>query len=102
MPIDLKNDWSTADVSALLASVEDDRSWRLEVTSDGIAQLNDMGTTPDQAYDDSLHCCFEIWDEGTDFVGPGAAQDKDLCAKLERMMRENYPVLKGPKTLSAL
>jgi hypothetical protein len=102
MSIDLKSDWSEADVSALLASVEDDRSWRLEVSSDGIALLNDMGATPDQAYEDSLHCCFEIWDEGTDFVGPGAAQDKDLCKKIARMLRENYPVLQGARTLSAL
>lgn len=102
MPIDLKGEWSTADVSALLASVEDDRSWRLEVTGDGIALLNDMGTTPTSDYEDALHCFFEIWDQGTDFVGPGAAQDKDLCSKIERLLRENYPVLKGARTLSAL
>jgi hypothetical protein len=102
MSIDLKKDWSTADVSALLASVEDDRSWRLEVTSDGVALLNDMGTVPAAAYEDALHCYFEIWDQGTDFVGPGAAQDKDLCGKIERILRENYPVLKGARTLSAL
>jgi hypothetical protein len=102
MSINLKNEWSTADVSSLLASVEDDRSWRLEVTGDGIALLSDMGTTPEAAYEDSLHCYFEIWDQGTDFVGPGAAQDKDLCKKIERIIRENYPVLKGARTLSAL
>jgi hypothetical protein len=102
MPIDLKTDWSAADVSTLLASVEDDRSWRLEVTGDGLAILHDMATTPDAAYEDSLHCCFEIWDQGTDFVGPGAAQDKDLCRKIEKILKENYPVLKGARTLSAL
>lgn len=101
MPIDLKGDWSTADVSAL-ASVEDDRSWRLEVTDAGVALLNDMGTTPDTAYEDKLHCYFEIWDQGTDFVGPGAAQDMALCGKIERLLRENYPVLQGARTLSAL
>jgi hypothetical protein len=37
MAIDLKKDWSAEDVSTLLASVEDDRSWRLEVTGDGVA-----------------------------------------------------------------
>jgi hypothetical protein len=102
MPIDLKSEWSTQDVSRLLASVEDDRSWRLEVNADGVALLNDMGTTPSASYEDSLHCYFEIWDQGTDFVGPGAAQDKELCRKLERILRENYPVLKGARTLSAL
>ncbi len=102
MNIDLNKEWSAGDVSALLASVEDDRSWRLEVTADGTAKLNDMSTVPDGAYEDALHCFFEIWDQGTDFVGPGAAQDKQLCGKIERILRDNYPALKGPRTLSAL
>lgn len=102
MTIDLNKDWTGGDVSALLASVEDDRSWRLEVTADGIAKLNDMSITPDGAYEDALHCFFEIWDQGTDFVGPGAAQDKQLCGKIERILRDNYPALKGARTLSAL
>jgi hypothetical protein len=102
MPIDLKTEWTAADVSTLLASVQDDRSWRLEVTGDGVAKLNDMSTTPDAAYEDALHCFFESWDQGTDFVGPGAASDMSLCKKLERIIRENYPTLKGAKTLSAL
>lgn len=102
MAIDLKKEWSAADVSALLASVEDDRGWRLEVNADGIARLNDMSTVPDDAHEDALHCFFEIWDQGTDFVGPGAASDKNLCSKIERILRENYPTLKGARTLSAL
>jgi hypothetical protein len=102
MAFDLKKDWSASDVSHLLASVEDDRAWRLEVSGDGFAQLKDLTVVPDAAYEDALHCFFENWDAGTDFVGPGAASDTALCKKLERIMRENYPVLKGPKTLSAL
>jgi hypothetical protein len=89
-------------VSALLASVEDDRSWRLEVSADGLARLNDLSTVPDAAYEEALHCFFEIWDQGTDFVGPGGACDKSLCIKIEKILRENYPVLKGARTLSAL
>lgn len=102
MNLDLKQDCTADDVSRLLASVEDDRSWRLEVSSDGIAQLVDMTNTPDAAHEDALHCFFEIWDEGTDFVGPGAAGDKALCGKIAKILKENYPALKGPKTLSAL
>jgi hypothetical protein len=102
MAIDLKGEFSVADVSALLASVEDDRSWRLEVSADGIAMLHDLSVVPDAAYEEALHCFFEIWDQGTDFVGPGAASDKSLCSKLERILRENYPTLKGARTLSAL
>ena len=55
---------------------------------------------PDVAYEDALHCFFEIWDQETDFVGP--ACDKSLCNKIERIPRENYPALKGARTLSAL
>ena len=102
MAIDLKGDWSVADFSKLLASVEDDRSWRLEVSADGIASLHDLSIVPDAAYEEALHCFFEIWDQGTDFVGPGAAGDSNLCKKLERILRDNYPVLKGARTLSAL
>lgn len=102
MTFDLKSQWTTADVSALLGSVADDRSWRLEVTGDGVAKLNDLTTTPDATYEDGLHCFFEIWDQGTDFVGPGAASDTALCQKIEKILRDNYPVLKGPRTLSAL
>jgi hypothetical protein len=102
MSIDLKTTWSAADVSALLASVEDDRSWRMEVTAEGMVHLNDLTRTPDAAHEDGLHCFFEIWEQGTDFVGPGAASDQQLCGKIEKLLRENYPALKGPRTLSAL
>ena len=102
MAFDLKKEWSVTDVSALLASVDDDRSWRLEVTADGIALLNDLTETPDASYEDGLHCFFEIWEAGTDFVGPGAAKDSQLCAKIEKVLRQNYPVLVGARTLSAL
>ena len=90
MAFDLKKDWSTADVSSLLGSVEDDRSWRLEVTNDGLAQLNDLSTIPDAAYEERLHCFFEIWDQGTDFVGPGAASDASLCKKLQILVAERF------------
>lgn len=102
MAIDLKSDWSVVDVSALLASVEDDRSWRLEVSADGVATLNDLTVVPSAEHEDALHCFFEIWDQGTDFVGPGAASDKSLCKKIEGILRDNYPALKGARTLSAL
>ena len=83
MAFDLKKDWSTADVSSLLGSVEDYRSWRLEVTNDALAQRTILSTIPDAAYEERLHCYFEIWDQGTDFVGPGAASDLSLCKKID-------------------
>jgi hypothetical protein len=50
----------------------------------------------------ALRCIFEIWDQGTNFVGPSAASNKNLCKKLERLLRENWPTHKVGKTFSAL
>ena len=94
MAFDLKLDWTDADVAKLLASVADDRDWRLEVDKSGIAALHDMSTATDTAYDETLHCFLEIWHQGTDFVGPSAASDKGLVSKIAQVLRDNYPNLK--------
>ncbi|MHB1677582.1 MAG: hypothetical protein ACYCSS_08630 [Sulfuriferula sp.] len=94
MPLDLKQGWSDADVSAVLAAVADDRDWRLEVDKQGIVALHDMTTPTDTEYDSTLHCFFEIWNEGTDFVGTSAASDKGLVSKIAQALRDNYPNLK--------
>ncbi|MEW6168732.1 MAG: hypothetical protein AB1651_13695 [Pseudomonadota bacterium] len=98
MGLDLKTQWTDADVAALLGSVQDDRDWRLEVDRDGIAALHDKTHAPTGAdYDLRLHCYFEMWMQGSDFVGPGAAGDKKLVAKIAQALRANYPTLKhGP------
>jgi hypothetical protein len=94
MAFDLKQDWTDAEVAALLKSVEDDRDWRLEVDKQGVASLQDKTATPtDAAYDATLHCFFELWRQGTDFVGPSAAGDKPLVASIARALRANYPNL---------
>ena len=41
MPLDLKSEWTDADRAKMLATVIDDRDWRLEVSYDGIAALSD-------------------------------------------------------------
>ena len=94
MAFDLNNAWSDADVAALLASVRDDRDWRLEVDKNGVASLHDMSVPTDASYDQTLHCFLEIWNQGTDFVGPSAASDKTLVAKIAQALRDNYPTLK--------
>ncbi len=94
--IDLKGDWGDADVSGLLASVKDDREWRLEIDANGVVSLHDMTANPTgDDYDQGLHGFFEIWSAGTDFVGKSAAGDKDLVGKIAKAIRENYPKLKG-------
>jgi hypothetical protein len=98
MSIDLKESWTDADVAELLRVVEDDRDWRLEVTRAGVASLADKTANPtDAEYDESLHCHFETWMQGADFVGPSAASDKVFVGKLAKALRENYPTLKAAK-----
>jgi hypothetical protein len=95
MALDLKGDWSDADLAKLIASVKDDRDWRLEVTKDGVAALQDKTANPTGAdYDETLHCYLETWSQGTDFVGSSAAGDKELVGKIAKALRENYPNLK--------
>jgi hypothetical protein len=95
MPLDLKSEWTDTDLAKMLASVIDDRDWRLEVTPDGVADLSDKTTNPTgEDYDETLHCYFETWMTGTDFVGPSAASDKGLVGRLATALRENYPNLK--------
>ena len=98
MTLDLKGSWTDADVAKLLASQTDDRDWRLEVGPDGLALLADKTANPTGPdYDEGLHCFLETWMEGTDFVGPSAASDKTLVAKIAKALRVNYPTLAGPK-----
>lgn len=95
MAFDLKGEWGDADVAALLASVSDDRDWRLEVGKDGIASLHDMTVPTGADYDAALHCFLEIWHQGTDFVGPSAASDKKLVSQIAQALRSNYPNLQS-------
>jgi hypothetical protein len=94
MPFDMKQDWTDTDVAKLLSSVEDDRDWRLEVDKEGLVSLQDKTAHPTgAAYDEALHCYFELWQQGTDFVGPSAAGDKQLVASIANALRKNYPAL---------
>lgn len=96
MSVDLKGNWTDADIAKLIGSVTDDRDWRLEVSADGIADLFDKTANPTGAdYDETLHCFLETWMKGTDFVGPSAASDTALVGKIAKALRENYPALKG-------
>ncbi|WP_395665026.1 hypothetical protein [Methylocella sp.] len=98
MPLNLKADWTDADLAKLIGSVEDDRDWRLEVSPDGVASLSDKTANPTGVeHDEKLHCYFETWMQGTDFVGPSAAGDKALIGKIAAALRDNYPNLKKDK-----
>jgi hypothetical protein len=82
----------------MLGAVEDDRDWRLEVSADGIASLSDKTANPTgDDYDQTLHCYFETWMQGSDFVGASAASDKTFVGKIAKALRDNYPSLSGQK-----
>jgi hypothetical protein len=98
MSVDLKGNWTDADIAKLIGSVIDDRDWRLEVDANGVANLSDKSANPTGAdYDETLHCFLETWMQGTDFVGPSAAGDNGLVGKIAAALRENYPALKAAK-----
>lgn len=98
MSIDLNSDWADTDLAHLLAAVEDDRDWRLEVSLQGVAGLADKTANPTGPdYDETLHCYFETWMQGSDFVGPSAAADKVFVAKISKALRDNYPNRKANK-----
>lgn len=98
MSLDLKTEWTDADLAKLIGSVTDDRDWRLEVSAAGVADLSDKTANPTGAdYDQTLHCYFETWTAGTDFVGPSAAGDRTLVGKLATALRANYPALKADR-----
>lgn len=94
MAFDMKQQWSDTDVAALLSSVKDDRDWRLEVDKEGMVSLQDKTANPTGAdYDTNLHCYFELWQQGTDYVGATAASDKQLVETIAKALRKNYPGL---------
>ena len=98
MPVNLNTDWTDVEIATLMASVEDDRDWRLEVSIDGTADLCDKSANPTGAdYDETLHCFFETWMQATDFVGASAAADKILVGKIAKALRENYPKVTAGK-----
>lgn len=79
MSFDMKQDWSDADVARLLASVEDDRDWRLEVDKNGLVSLQDKTSNPtDASYDQDLHCFFELWQQGINSWSPASPRP---CAR---------------------
>jgi hypothetical protein len=99
--LDLNTEWGEAEIAAMLASVKDDRDWRLEVDLAGVLSLHDMSQPTGLDYDKGMHCFFEMWSQGTDYVGPGAASDKKLVAKITAKLKANYPALQGSQTLYA-
>lgn len=59
-----------------------------------MVSLQDKTANPTGAdYDANLHCYFELWQQGTDYVGASAASDKQLTGTIANALRKNYPTL---------
>ena len=101
MAFDISKEWGDAEVATLLKSVEDDRDWRLEVDKAGLVSLHDMSVPTGVDYDVNMHCLLEMWSQGTDFVGPGAASDKKLVATIAKKLKANWPALVAGQCLYA-
>lgn len=91
MSFSLNGNWTDADVAALLASVQDDRNWRIEVTKGGVVSLKDVSNQP--ASSNGLHCYFEAYLKGNGYVGPAAAQDQNHVSRTANALRRNWPNL---------
>lgn len=93
MSFSLNNPWDKIDVAYLLASVKDDRNWRLVVDKKGNVSLLDCSANVTPFED--LHCYFETWVQGNDYVGEKAAFDGQHVGELVRSLRDNWPVLRA-------
>ena len=75
----------------MLASVSDDRNWRLIVDKAGVAYLLDVSAN--ETPFDQLHCYFETWCHGNDYVGPAAAASEKWVHLVAVDLRRNWPNL---------
>lgn len=92
MQIDLKDEqaFTVESVRALIASKADSVNTQLRVTNDGIAYLSTDNVGGANVQD--LHCRFETWMAGNDWVGAGAANDEDWVNRIYNALRCNWPV----------
>lgn len=81
-----------AQVAALLASVEDDRHWRLAILKTGDVIL------VDRAQEDTLypgyhayHCFSDTYSHGGGYVGPAAASDAAWVQIVTDQINQNWP-----------
>lgn len=75
-------------VRALLAAHDDSTNVQLRVTKEGIAFISTVVGNRDL---EGLAFRFESWQEGTDFVGPSAAQDDNWVGRIYRALKSNWP-----------
>ncbi|GAA3897151.1 hypothetical protein GCM10022228_04870 [Halomonas cibimaris] len=86
--LDLNAPFTESDVAALLGSENDDQDWQLRVSTQGVAYLSkDVGA---DNLDDVLFRV-ETWDEGSGYVGEGAADDTEWVKRIYNVLSKNWP-----------
>ena len=78
-----------ANVSRLLASVDDETDWQLRVTSQGIAFLSSV--TGNLEVED-LAFRLESWLAGNGYVGAAASRDQKWVERILAVLRGNWPI----------
>lgn len=91
MSFNLNAPWGAPDVAALLASVEDDRNWRIILDRNGTVSLLDA--TANETPFAFLHCYFETYMHGNGYVGSDAAADTRHVDDITQSLRRNWPSL---------
>ena len=88
MSIDLTKPFTTNDVITLLASKDDSKPRQLRVDRTGQAYLSDTVGNIDIA---DLAFRLDTWDAGNDYTGQKAATDPNFVARIEKVLRNNWP-----------
>jgi len=88
MEINLNKPFTTNDVRKLLASKDDNQSRQLRVTTAGKAYLSDdIGNINTEGH----AFVVDTWDAGNGYTGEAAAKDPKWVARVERVLRDNWP-----------
>lgn len=88
LEIDLNQPFTTGDVAALLASKDDTKNRQLRVSLAGIAELSDTVGADNIS---GLAFRMETWCVGNGYTGAGAAADGEFVARVEKVLRDNWP-----------
>ncbi len=88
MRLDLNQPFTSQDVADLLVSKDDSQHRQLRVTKSGEAYLSDTVGADNIG---GLAFRLETWVAGNGCTGPEAAADPKFVARIEEVLRSNWP-----------
>jgi hypothetical protein len=88
MKIDLNAPFTSQDVADLLGSKDNKRNRQIRVSSAGIAELADEVGNRNIG---GLAFRMETFSAGNGWTGPEAAADASIVARVEKVLRNNWP-----------